>query len=367
MKDQDLVYQVGLTLIPNIGDLLSKQLVNYCGSAEAVFKSNHIQLEKIPGIGSVCSKSILNSDVLNEAESIIIEAQKNNTQILFYRDQNYPSRLKAIDDAPVILYYKGNANLNTQKAVAIVGTRKATAYGKKIIESMVEELTAHQPLIISGLAYGIDICAHKEALKNGLATIGVMANGLDTVYPAIHKKVTKEMIEHGGLLSENRFGTKPDAPKFPARNRIIAGMSDATIVVEAAETGGALITAEIANTYHKDVFAFPGRIDAPYSAGCNKLIKSHKANLITGIADLEYLLNWNKDDNIQPSTTKVSNLELPAEELTIIKLLINEDLTIDAISRKTQIPLNKLASKLLSLEFEGLIKALPGNRYRSKI
>ena len=290
--DSERLSFLALHLVPGIGDYLIKQLVSYCGSAENVFKTPKGKLLKIPGIGGVTAEAIKTENTLHEAEKEFKKAEKEDVEILFYTDKKFPSRLKAIDDSPSLLYVKGNTNLNQAKIVAIVGTRQATAYGKEMVDRIVEGLVPHQALIVSGLAYGIDVQAHKQALKHNLSTVGILGSGMDVIYPAAHKDIARKMLDYGGLITENRFGTQPDAHNFPARNRIIAGLCDALIIVEAAAKGGALITAEIANSYNKDVFAVPGNIGQTYSEGCNKLIKINKAHLLASTKDLEYIMNW---------------------------------------------------------------------------
>ena len=290
--DQNRLSLLALHFIPGVGDYLVRQVVSYCGSAEMVFKTPKGKLLKIPGVGSVTAGAILNGKPFHKAEKELAKAEKESVEVLFFTDKKYPSRLKNIPDAPSILYAKGNIDFENPKAVGIVGTRQATSYGKERVESLVTELVPHGTLIISGLAYGIDIHAHKQALKHNLPTLGVMGSGMDIIYPASHKETALKMLDHGGIVTENSFGTKPDAHNFPQRNRIIAGLCDALVVVEAAAKGGALITAEIANSYNKDVFAFPGGIGETYSAGCNNLIKINKANLLTSVKDLEYIMNW---------------------------------------------------------------------------
>src|SRR5690606_16227964 len=231
---------------------------------------------------------------------------------IFYTDKNYPTRLKQINDAPSLLYVKGNVDFENQKMVAIVGTRKATEYGKRCVEDLVAELVPHRATIVSGLAYGIDIHAHKQAVKNDLPTFGVMGSGMDIIYPSAHKETAKKMFANGGLITEHPFGTKPDAHNFPARNRIVAALSDAVIIVEAAAKGGALITADIANSYNKDVFAMPGNLRQSHSAGCNNLIKSNRAHLLTSVKDLEYIMNW--DPAVKPSRKESINLDTFAPE-----------------------------------------------------
>lgn len=367
--DNEKLYQVSLSMIPGVGDIMAKTLVSYCGSAREVFKKNKSQLSKIPGIGSVNAERILSFKDFASAETEISNCEKHQVQIIFFTDKTYPKKLKHAPDSPTLLFYKGSASLNNPKTVAIVGTRKSTSYGREFTETIVEHLAAHQALIVSGLAYGIDIHAHKAALKHGMETIGVMASGLDIIYPSMHRGTAMEMLQQGGLLTEFRIGEKPEAHNFPSRNRIIAGMSDVIIVVEAAEKGGALITAEIANSYSRDVFALPGDVHNKYSRGCNNLIKQNKANLITGIKDIEYIMNWQPQCEATDSDDKYYDYsQLTEEEKTIIEtlMLFKEGMVIDELSWKSQIPLNKLASQLLNLEFNGIVKTLPGKKYRLK-
>lgn len=363
---QDRLSFLALHFISGIGDQLVKQLVSYCGSAEQVFKTPKGKLLKIPGIGPVTAESIRAGSTFHEAEKEFKKAEKEDTEILFYTDKKYPDRLKSIEDAPPILYYKGNAHLNPAKSVAIVGTRQATEYGKELVSKIIEGLKPHDALIVSGLAYGIDIQAHKQALRHNLQTIGVMGSGMDVIYPLAHKDTAKKMMNHGGLLTENAFGTKPDAHNFPARNRIIAGMCDALIVVEAAEKGGALITAEIANSYNKDVLAVPGSLGQTYSEGCNKLIRNNKASIYTSIADLEYLMNWSTDDLSSKKEVKpVDFNSFSPDEQKVLSILNqkNAPMMIDELTIKTALSPSQLASLLLTLEFSNVVKSLPGKQF----
>jgi DNA processing protein len=361
------LYQVALGLIQGIGISTTRTLISYTGSAEKIFHLPKGKLLQIPGIGEQTAIRLLDKKILQSAESILKRAEKYNTQILHYTDKDYPNRLKPIEDAPALLYYQGNVDLNNSKTVAIVGTRKATEYGKQAVEKLIDELTPLNPLVISGLAYGIDIAAHRSCLQKNLSTIGVMANGIDIIYPAAHQSIAKKMTQQGGLLSEYTFGTSPEPMRFPARNRIVAGMSDITIVVEAAKEGGALITAEIANSYNKEVMALPGRTNDTFSEGCNHLIQQHKAHIYTGIESLIKLMNWDKS----PSSQSISASEfsdLSNDEKAIVNTLLNtEPQHIDDISWKSQLPLSKLSSLLLQLEFSGLIKSLPGKKYSLKL
>lgn len=363
--EQNRLALVALHFVAGIGDYTIRQLVSYCGSAEKVFKTPKGKLLKIPGIGPVIAETIAKGQPFEKAEKEIKRAEKESVEILFYTDKKYPSRLKQIPDAPSMLYVKGNVDLENPKTVGIVGTRQATAYGKEQVEKLVEGLTAHGALIVSGLAYGIDIQAHKQALKHKLPTVGVMGSGMDVIYPATHKETATKMLEHGGLITENKFGTKPDAHNFPERNRIIAGLSDALIVVEAAEKGGALITAEIANSYNKDVFAFPGSVGITYSAGCNNLIKTNKAHLITAVKDLEYIMNWEAAKTVTKKKVTPFSLEgYSDDERTILTLLLEKSpVMIDELSWKSNLPVSQLASVLLGLEFSGVVKSLPGKMY----
>lgn len=363
--DQDRLSFLALHFIPNIGDRLVKQLVSYCGSSEKVFKTPKGKLLKIPGIGPIAAESILKGSVFELAEKEFQKAQKEETEILFYTDKKYPGRLKQIEDAPSMIYFKGNADLNASKSIAIVGTRQATEYGKEIVSDLVERLIPHAPLIVSGLAYGIDIQAHKQALKNNLPTIGVLGSGIDVIYPAVHKDTAKKMIPHGGLLSENPFGTKPDAHHFPARNRIIAGLCDALIVVEAAEKGGALITAEIANSYNKEVFAIPGSLGLTYSEGCNKLIRDNKATIYTSVEDIELALGWTKEGVSSSQEASVNLDMLDEEEKKIVQLLLarNMPVMIDDLAYQSGLSASKLASLLLTLEFKNMVKTFPGKMF----
>lgn len=364
--DQIRLSLLALHFIPGLGDYLIRQLISYCGSAERIFTLPKGKLLKVPGIGEVTAEAIRKGEPFRRAEEEIRLAEKNDVELLFFVDKHYPSRLKQISDAPTLLYAKGKMNFENLKTVGIVGTRKATEYGKRCVDELVEGLVAHEATIISGLAYGIDIHAHRQAIRHKLPTIGVMGSGIDVVYPSAHRDTVKKMYEQGGLVTEHPFGTKPDAHNFPARNRIVAGLCDAVIIVEAASKGGALITADIANSYNKDVFAYPGNIGQESSEGCNHLIKTNKAFLITSVKDLEYLMNWNA---ASPPPLKKSPLDLSAftEEEKPVMLTLAENknqLMIDELSWKTGLTIGELASILLNLELKGAITSLPGKMYK---
>ncbi len=359
------LHQLALSLLPGVGNYLIRQLISHCGSAEAVFQEKRGKLLKIPGVGPQVAKEITGKKVFSDAEKELLLIGKSGAKIIFYTSESYPERLKGIADAPALLYFKGNINLNSKKILSIVGTRNATPYGKKIIEKLIEELTIYPDLIVvSGLAYGIDISAHKASLLQNIPTLGVMASGIDIIYPSLHKETVQKMINNGGIITEYRLGTKPDAPRFPARNRIIAGLCDAIVVVEAAEKGGALITAEIGNSYNKEIFAVPGQIGDIYSEGCHKLIRDHKANIYTNFRDIEYLMGWSQNV-IQEKIIIKDYSFLEKEGQQIVEELKNkEGIHLDDLSWKTKLPLTKLATLLLNLEFEGIVKSLPGKKYK---
>ena len=366
MLSVDLTYQIGLTLLNGVGDILAKNLVAYCGSAEQVFKTNQTQLEKIPGIGSYTATAIIKSKtVLERAEREIKFIEANSITPLFFTDKNFPQRLKNCSDSPVMLYYKGNADLNTEKIVAVVGTRTPSVYGKQMTEKLIEELVASGCLVVSGLAYGIDISAHKASLDQGLNTVGVLAHGLDRIYPSVHSNYAERMISQGGLLTEFMSETNPDRENFPKRNRIVAGMCDALVVVESKRGGGSLITATIANSYNKDIFAFPGKANDILSEGCNGLIKSNKASLLESAADLLYIMNWNQEVKKKKTNQIPLLINLSEEEQLIIKLFDSKNqIHIDEICNLTNFTISKTSAHLLQLEFSNLIKSLPGKMYQ---
>lgn len=363
-----LLYQIALTKIPGVGDITARNLLQVVGDEEKIFRLDRKSLSRIQGLPAKVIDEILNPEVLNKAEQELNFVVKNNISTFFITAKDYPHRLRECADAPILLYFKGNADLNADKIVSIVGTRNSTNYGNNFCDSFLESLSSSLPetLIVSGLAYGIDVQAHRAALKYNLPTIGVMAHGLDRIYPAVHRQTAKEMIENGGVLAEFPSGTEPDRFNFVRRNRIVAGMADAVIVVESDEKGGSLITAEIANSYCKDVFAIPGKIGDKYSRGCNKLIASHKADLFQST---EYFLQQMGWDNLSEKKKKAPKqqqlfIELDDEEQAVIeKLKEKEQIHIDQLSRELNLPVYQLFSTLLGLEMKGMIKNLPGNLY----
>ena len=362
--DNTLLYQIAITLIPGIGDISGKRFIAYCGDAEAVFKENRKSLEKINGMREVTIDALCSpKDILKRAEQEVNFIERNAIQPLFYQDKDYPRRLLQCDDSPMMLYYKGNANLNANRVVAIVGTRNITEYGKENCTNLVNDLVDEQVLIVSGLAYGVDTVAHRTAVKAGIPTVGVLGNGFQQIYPAANKKLAIEMLANGGLLTECMSGTLPDRENFPRRNRIIAGMADAVIVIESALKGGSLITADIANSYNRDVLAYPGRVTDLYSQGCNYLIRTNRAHLMESVANLRYVMRWERRQNEERQTTIFR--EFNEEEQLIMNCFDGQNIVgLDDMIVKTNLPTTKLASLLLNLEFDGILMALPGKRYQ---
>lgn len=360
----DLLYQIALTAVPNIGAVQAKILVNHFGNAEAIFKASKKELENIEGIGSVRAKSIKEFEDFKDAEEEIDFIEKYRIRPLFMLDEDYPKRLLHCYDSPTLLYYRGNADLNAARIINIIGTRNNTDYGKQMTDLIVEELQSLQVLIVSGLAYGIDALAHKAAVQNNLPTVGVLAHGLDTIYPPAHKGLAKQMLLNGGLLTEFRQNTKADRHNFPKRNRIVAGMSDACIIIETAAKGGSMITAELANGYNRDVFAVPGKVTDTKSAGCNNLIKNHKAVVFTDTEDLIESLGWVVK---KPKAKKQKELfiELSPDEQRLVDLLKEkESLHIDELFIKSGLNSSSVAAAMLSLEFQNVVASLPGKMYK---
>lgn len=360
------LHEIALTLIPGVGVITSRLLLEQFGDAEAILSASRKELISIPGIGPKTADAILSKNFMQRAEDELKFVERYKIRILSFSSPDYPERLRNCYDAPALLYYKGNADLNSAKIISIVGTRNATEYGKELTQQLVEGLKAQNVLVVSGLAYGIDIAAHKACIKAAVPTVGVVGHGLDRIYPAQHRAIAESMISAGGLLTEFASQTKPDKENFPKRNRIVAGIADATIVVEAGLKGGALITAELANSYDRDVMAFPGRVNDTYSAGCNFLIKSNRAHLVTGVKDVEYLLDWIPLSGNQKTETQLSlPLNLFGEEKAVAEFLHEHgSSSFDQLQAALEIPATKLTMILLNMEMQDLIIALPGKRYR---
>jgi DNA processing protein len=374
MLDSSILHTLALSHIPKIGSINTRQLVSYFSGAEPVFNAPKGKLLRVPGIGPKTVDIIIEhrAKALEKAQLSFTRLGDNKEgELIVLGSEKYPNRLQKENDAPLLLFKSGKAELNPPKTIAIVGTRKATPYGVEVTKNIVAELAQYQVQIISGLAYGIDIVAHKAALDNGLSTVAVMANGLDRIYPAVHRKTAELIKENGALLTEHDFGVEAEAYQFPARNRIIAGMADALIVVEASSKGGALITADIADSYNRDVFAVPGSVFSEVSKGTNNLIYQQKAICYTGIHCLEYMTGWldslPSTDIAKPKKPEQLSLNMdmftPSEKLIVEYLFKHPQAHIDEISRATIIPMSEISSVLLNLEFSGTVRSMPGKKF----
>lgn len=364
--NSELLHQLALTLVPNIGDVQAKILVNHFGDAASIFKAKKTALEKIEGIGEVRARSIKEFNDFHLAEQELKFIEKYKIKTLFLTDNDYPKRLLNCYDSPTLLFYKGTADLNASKIVGIVGTRSNTDYGKQFTEKLVKDLAEQNILIISGLAFGIDAIAHKAALKNNLKTVGVVGHGLNKVYPSENTNLAKDIVkEGGGILSEFFSGTKPDKHNFPLRNRIVAGLCDATVVVETNIKGGSMITAKLADAYNRDVFAVPGRITDKVSSGCNHLIKYNKAILLTDADELLEVVGWKEKKEKKARAQKELFIELSAEEKQIIQLLQEKEMVhIDEINLQSGLSSSAAAAAILNLELQNVVASLPGKMYK---
>jgi DNA processing protein len=360
--------KIALSLIPQIGPRLVRRLVAYAGSVDAVFDDRKVWISKIPGIGKGKASFFNKNELLKAAEQETEYTEKEGISVHFYLDDNYPRRLKECEDAPIVLFSKGGIDFNAEKIMSIVGTRNASDYGKSCTETIISALAASHPdlVIVSGLAYGIDITAHKAALKNNLKTIAALGHGMQFMYPAMHRKIAESIIRQGALVTEFKGDKKPDPGNFVSRNRIIAGLADATLIIESARKGGALITADIANSYNRDVFALPGRTTDHFSEGCNALIKTNKAALIENALDLELAMGWLDTKKKAVSAQKALFVELSPEEQKIISFLREKgEAYLDEISVFLDVSVGKVSANLLNLEFNGLVRSLPGKQYQA--
>lgn len=360
-----LQHQIALTQLPQVGAITAKTLVRHCGSAEAVFKTSKKALRKIPGISHNAIDFMQAPEAMKLAEREMHFLESNDVNAMFFTDKDYPVRLQHCHDSPALLFYKGNdiQQLNTNKVISIVGTRQPTDYGKSLCEEIVECLKPYNVLIVSGLAYGIDITAHRKSCSIDLPNIGVLGHGLATVYPAQHRSIALKMIENGGLISEYLHDAKPDREHFPMRNRIIAGMCDALLVVETPASGGSMITATLAGRNEREIFAIPGRPHDAKSAGCNYLIRSHQAKLAECAEDIALAMGWDDDASSKPLQTQLL-LDLDPIQSSLLELVRNNpEIHIDRLTKEFTIPAGELASHILALEFSGALRTLPGKRY----
>ncbi|MBU2950363.1 DNA-processing protein DprA [Tamlana agarivorans] len=364
MTENDLLYALALQHVPNIGDITAKKLIAHCGSAEGVIKEKKQNLLKIDGVGQVILAELHKSHHLKDAEQEIEFIKSNNIKVSYFEAEDYPEKLKHCIDGPILLFQSGHINLKQQPIISIVGTRKITTNGIAFCEDLIEQLAVYNPIIVSGFAYGTDITAHKAAMKHDLQTVACLAHGLNQIYPKVHKKYMVDMEKNGGFLSDFWSNDNFDRNNFLKRNRVIAGLSSATIVIESAEKGGSLVTADIANSYNRDVFAVPGRIGDSQSLGCNNLIKHQKAHMLTTPLDVPYILNWELEGVSKPVVQKQLFVELDASEKLIFNYLKDiEKQQLDSIAMNCELPIFKVASLLLSMELKGVVRPLPGKLF----
>lgn len=362
----ELIAILRLQHVSNIGDVIAKKLISHCGGPSAIFEDKQSQLLKIDGIGTQTIKHLYDSKNLRAAEKEYEYIIKNNISYSYFEDEDYPKHLKHCIDSPILLFKKGNINLERRKIISVVGTRNITSYGSSFCEQFIADIVPLNPIIVSGFAYGVDICVQKEAINQGLQTIGCLAHGLNQMYPKVHAKYQNDVMENGGFFTEFWSTSNPERENFLKRNRIIAGMSEATVVIESAEKGGSLVTADIANSYNRDVFALPGRSTDKYSIGCNNLIKQQKAHMLTSAGDLVYLLNWELEVKNTKAVQKQLFVDLDATEQKIYAYLQKQGKQLlDSIALDCELPIFKTSATLLNMEIKGVIRPLPGKLFEA--
>jgi DNA processing protein len=365
MNETELYYLLALQKVEGVGDIVAKKLLTHCGDASAIFNSKPSQLKSIDGIGSVFISKLKDKSIFAKAKAELKYIENNKIKVSYFQDKSYPERLKHCIDGPLLLFSTGTIDFNNRKIISIVGTRKITSYGTEFCKSLISELAPLNPIIVSGFAYGVDIVAHQTAIENDLQTIGIVAHGLNQIYPSSHKKYVSKMEQNGGFMTEYWSGTNPEKENFVKRNRIVAGISEATIVIESAIKGGSLITANLANDYNRDVFAVPGRTSDKFSLGCNNLIKTQKANLLTSAADLVYILNWDIEKTTR-SVQKKLFITLENEEQKIYDYLLKSGKEIlDIIALECDLPIFKISGILLNMELKGVVRPLPGKLFEA--
>ncbi|WP_375325960.1 DNA-processing protein DprA [Flagellimonas sp. GZD32] len=367
MTEPEIIAALRLQNIPNIGDVTAKKLIAHCGSPTAVFKDKPHQLLKIDGIGKFTIKGLSDAIYLEEAIKEYEFILKNDIVFSYFMDESYPSKLKHCVDGPIVLFQRGNMDFKQKKIISVVGTRNITSYGAAFCEQFIEEIAPLDPIIVSGLAYGVDIAIQRAAMDHGLQTIACLAHGLNQIYPKAHKKYASKLVQNGGFITEFWSTSNPDRENFLKRNRIIAGMSEATIVIESAEKGGSLVTADLAHGYNREVFAVPGRSTDKWSKGCNDLIKYQKAHLLTSAAELIYLLGWDIEPKKEVSTVqKQLFVELDDTEQSIYSYLqLNGKQLLDTVALECNLPIFKTSSTLLNMEMKGVIRPLPGKMFEA--
>ncbi len=369
MDERELLSLIALQHIPGVGSITAKRLVEGVGSAAQVFEHRTDLVSIIPQAQPTLVKALDCPSAHHRAEQELEFIAKHHITCIGYHDEAYPSRLRECDDAPILLFYCGTANLNPRRVVSIVGTRKCSDYGRSLCESFVRDLSTQCPdiLIVSGLAYGVDVCAHRASIKYGLPTVGVLAHGLDRIYPSVHRNTAAQMVTCGGLLTEYVSHTEPERQNFLQRNRIVAGMADATIIVESADRGGALVTANITNSYSRGCYAFPGRVGDTYSSGCLRLIRNNQAALITSAEDFIEAMMWDVPQRSKSKPIQGSLFpELNAEETLIVNLLeqYSDGLPINALTIETNLPVHRISAILFELELRGVVRPLAGSIYK---
>jgi DNA processing protein len=366
MNQNELFHLLALLQVEGVGDIMAKKLLNAFGSAAAVFEAKPNQLRTVDGIGDVLVRKLKDKSIFEKATAEMQFIEHEGVRVLYFTDEAYPERLKHCIDGPVLLFGNGNFDFRNRKLISIVGTRQITAYGTEFCKKLLEDLSFYNPIIVSGLAYGVDIVAHQTAMELQLQTVGVLAHGLNQIYPKSHKKFVAKMEQNGGFLTEFWSSSSPEKVNFVKRNRIVAGMSEATIVIESAEKGGSLITANLANDYNRDVFAVPGRTTDKYSQGCNELIKTQRAQLITSAADLIYSLNWQLEEEKPKTIQKQLFVSLDAEEQKIYDFLLqNGKQLLDIIALECEYPIFRVSSTLINMELKGMVRPLPGKLFEA--
>lgn len=366
MTENELIAALRLQHVPNIGDVTAKKLISNCGGPCAIFEEEQQNLRKIDGVGSFKLKGLFDTEHLEAAEAEYLFIQKEGIEHSYFMDADFPPYLKHCIDGPILLLSRGNIDFENRKIISVVGTRKSTSYGMAFCEEFIETLAPLDPIIVSGFAYGIDICAQKAAIKHGLQTIGCLAHGLNQIYPKVHGKYVSDVEKNGGFMTEFWSTSNPDRENFLKRNRIIAGLSEATIVIESAEKGGSLVTADIANSYNREVFAVPGRTQDKLSMGCNNLIKQQKAHMLTSAADLIYLLGWEVEKEKTKTIQKQLFVEMDDTEKAIYSYLQKEGKQLlDSIALECKLPIFRVSSTLLNMEMKGVIRPLPGKLFEA--
>ncbi|OYU80953.1 MAG: DNA-protecting protein DprA [Flavobacterium sp. BFFFF1] len=365
MRHTELFYLLALQKTEGIGDVNARKLISHFGSAEAIFTEKRPKLKKIDGIGSVTMQKLNDKTAFDKAEKELAFIENAAVRAITFYDDGYPEKLRHCYDAPLILFVSGDINLKDRKLISIVGTREITAYGRDFCRELVSEIAPLEPVIISGFAYGVDITAHLAALENNLQTVAVVAHGLNQIYPKQHKRYISKVLENGGFMTEFWSSSNPIRENFLQRNRIVAGISDATIVIESAEKGGSLVTAAVANDYSRDVFAVPGRTTDKYSQGCNNLIKTQKAQMLTSAADLIYMMNWDLQQPVKP-VQKQLFVSLDSEEQSVYDFLhSNGRELLDIIALECRLPVYKMSGILFNMELKGVIRPLPGKLFEA--